>query len=168
MGPVISIFYTNNIRANVARNSAETKVVTYVDDTQTLDQCPRKDLLRVLQEVKKNLDRAGYCYTELQLTMNAAKARILLCGATRMLSRVREAAVLEIAAQTVQVGTAVENLAIHLYGHRTFGTHVSDMSQQVCSILTYLSCVRRSLTEKTIKLLVQTLILRRLDYCYVV
>ena len=75
---------------------------------------------------------------------------------------------LDTAARTVQAGTAVKDLGIHLDGHLTSGTHVHHLFQQMCGILTYLSRAHHFLTEEAINLLVQGLVICRLDYCFVV
>ena len=62
----------------------------------------------------------------------------------------------------------VRDLCVYLDSHMTFPEHMDHVAQQMSGILCYISMIRHFLTEEATKLLVETSVLTRLDYCSVV
>ena len=62
----------------------------------------------------------------------------------------------------------LRDLGVHLDSHMTFGEHADQVAQQMSGILCYISRIRHFLTEEATRLLVEALVLTRLDYCPVV
>ena len=165
LGPTLFILYTNGILEKMPMSTPNGVAVSYADDTQCLEQFRPNCLTDMLQQAGRNLELTRLRFAEMNLKMNAAKTQGLLCGKKLLLSRVPGLPAMDIGGKSLELETVVKDLGVLLDSHMTFSAHAEHIARQMSGTLCYLSRIRHFLTKEATVLLVQTLVLTRLDYC---
>ena len=82
-----------------------------------------------------------------------------------MCHRTRWALATDIGGQTLEPETVVMYLEVLLDSHMTCNAHADNTAEQMRGILCYLLRTQHFLTEEATRLLMQTLVVTKLDYC---
>ena len=98
------------------------------------------------------------------LKLNYEKTEFLLVGTKQQLSKITNINV-KIDHDEIKPVSSIRNLGYHQDAEMKNAEHVNKLCKQLYPILKRIAKVRQSLTKEATKILIQSLVLRRIDYC---
>ena len=98
------------------------------------------------------------------LKLNNDKTEVMLIGTRQQLTKLPEVTV-TIGNESIKPAETVRNLGIHWNKTMTTTTHINRLSSQLFSTLQAINKIRHLLDNDTTKIVMQALIISKLDYC---
>ena len=99
------------------------------------------------------------------LKPNDEKTEFLLVGTKQQLSKITNINV-KIGYDEIKPVSSIRNLGYHWDAEMKNAEHVNKLCRQLYPTLKRISKVRQSLTKDTTKILIQSLVLGKIDYCH--
>ena len=134
----------------------------YADDTSlyvSLSNSSDTDRLNSLQIC---LEHISEWFASNRLKLNPEKTECLLCGPTSVTSRQLS---INVCGQTIQSSAQVKSLGIIFDYDLSLSQHVSQLCRSSFYILKHIRGIRQYANEPTVRLIVQSFIFSKLDYC---
>ena len=98
------------------------------------------------------------------LKLNDEKTEFLLVGTKQQLSKITDINI-KIGHDEIKPVSSIRNLGYHQDAEMKNAKHVNKLCKQLYPILKRIAKVRQSLTKEATKILIQSLVLGRIDYC---
>ena len=142
---------------------------SYADDQQNYASfkpvCPKSRDECIIKIQNCISDIRDWMHTNL-LKLNDSKTEVIMIGTPQMLKQVNESNV------TIKIGTdiihpveSVHNLGFHMDRYFKNTAHVNKLCSTLYLTLKRIGKIRHLLDQSTLKILMQALLLSRLDYC---
>ncbi len=133
----------------------------YADDTQLYLSFPPDDQT-VAAQISGCLADISAWMKEHHLQLNLAKTELLVFPATPTL---QHDFTIQLGSSTITPSASVRNLSVIFDGQLTFKEHIAKTARSCRFALHNIRKIRPFLTEHAAQLLVQALVISRLDYC---
>jgi len=162
LGPVLFAMYISPIGNIVAAHSL--RYHQYADDTQlymTLkpgDGCTFDAITRCVDDVNR-------WFLENCMMLNPHKTEAIIFGTRIQREKIDTAAGIKVAGTVVQFSDSVKLLGVKLDATLTLDRHVADVVRSCSYHTRALRHIRSSLNLETAKMIAQSLVSTRLDYC---
>ena len=164
LGPILfNIYVRNFIRV---LEDAGFKVHGYADDHQVSQIFSiefQYDAIRY--SVPRCLDIIAYWMKTSFLKLNATKSQVIIFAPPNLASQVHIDVIKLRDGSTIPVSTLVTNLGFLFDSALTFSPQINSICSQSYRLLRNLSTVRKFLSQKDLQILVQSIIVSRIDNC---
>ena len=161
LGPILFVLYTADILSLVEDGGLLPHM--YADDTQVYGSCPPTAAKELSQKLSDCVNAVASWMTSNRLQLNANKTEVLWCATGRRQYQLPTDP-LPVAGAPVLPVTSVCDLGICVDGDLVMRTHVQRTVSRCFAALRQLRQIRRCVTADTLRTLVVSLVLSRLDY----
>ena len=139
-------------------------IVQFADDTQILVTGKKQDLATIISLTETALHETFRWFCQHGMKTNASKTKMLVLGTPAMLRSLPPVTVSFCGTELKDTGT-VKNLGLHLDRHLNYQTHIDVMTAKCTGILIALSHARHVMPARTLKVVVQALVISIVRYC---
>ena len=139
-------------------------IVQFADDTQILVTGKKRDLATIVSLTETALDIIYRWFCQHGMKTNASKTKMLVLGTPAMLRSLPPVTISFCETVLRDTGT-VKNLGLHLDRHLSYQPHIDAMTAKCTGILIALSHARHVMPARTLKVVVQALVLSIVRYC---
>lgn len=167
LGPLLFILYTSNITS--IAHSFGISIHLYADDTQLYVKLSTMDIVDTKSRLIQCIQKIQAWCASMRLKLNAAKTELIWFD--RKMSRDNDndlpSKTLNLEANSLNISPSkvVRDLGVLIDCQLTMVNHVSAVSRACYFHLRRIRQVRRCLNEHCLRILVQALVLSRIDYC---
>jgi len=162
LGPLLFVLYTGDIQAIV--ESFGLTAHCFADDTQIYFFCRPDEAASLKLRVLECVKALTVWTTSNRLKLNPEKTEFLWAATHRRLHLI-DASPFELGAASIQPVQTVRNLGVLLDNDLLLSTHISKTVSTCFYQLRQLKAVRRSLTPEGARILINSFVVSRLDYC---
>ena len=138
-------------------------IVQFADDTQILVTSKKQDLATIISLTETALHETFRWFCQHGMKTNASKTKMLVLGTPAMLRSLPPVTVSFCGTELKDTGT-VKNLGLHLDRHLNYQTHIDVMTAKCTGILIALSHARHVMPARTLKVVVQALVISIVRY----
>ena len=158
---ILYLLYSNDLSMCVGEGVS---IIQYADDTQVLVSGKKKDLSNLIAQMEKALAALFQWFCGNGLKVNAQKTQMIVLGTSQMLRDLPPVS-LTFNGTTVTESREVKNLGLTIDRSMNFHAHVDCMTRKCTGILVALSHARHVIPGKTLKVIVESLVLSVVRYC---
>jgi hypothetical protein len=163
LGPLLFNAYIADI-SRIISPFMNIKYVMYADDLQLVTSCQPKNIITSLAELESCIRNVRQWLSDNYLVINDSKTELIVFGSRSHLKNLPQFH-LQVGDVHIDASQTVRNLGVIFDSELRFDQHASKISRMCYWQLKLLTRYRRSLNKKTSKLLIDSLILSRVDYC---
>ena len=164
LGPILFSLYTSPLRDICHQHN--TNFHTFADDQQSYFS-----FQPIQNEIDEGISRLQNCISDIRTWMrtnlpklNDDKTEVMLIGTRQQLSKLPEVTV-KIGNESIIPTDTAQNLGMYWNKTMTTTTHINRLSGQLFNTLQAINKIRHLLDIDTTKIVMQALIISRLDYC---
>ena len=164
LGPILFNIYVNDLKEFLS----DCYFVQYADDTQIIidgDIDNLEDLIRRAEEV---LCRVKLYFNNNGLLLNENKTQCIFLGSRQYLSEIGNNIHVSFNGTVIKPLESVKNLGVHFDKYMTFEKHVDELCRKVMGTLIYLNRIKKLFDPETRLIVVQSLVLSLINYCFIV
>ena len=158
---VLYMLFANDLSLHVPDGVT---IVQFADDTQILVTGKKRDLATIVSLTETALDIIYRWFCQHGMKTNASKTKMLVLGTPAMLRSLPPVTISFCETVLRDTGT-VKNLGLHLDRHLSYQPHIDAMTAKCTGILIALSHARHVMPARTLKVVVQALVLSIVRYC---
>lgn len=162
LGPLLFSIYVRPLGDIIKKHDVQYKF--YADDLQlyhSFHPNAANDAINKLEGCTREIQR---WLLHNWLSLNAAKSELILCGTRQQLSKLPNFSI-QIAGSVLTRKESARDLGVILDENMGFDRHVKIVSRNALFHLKSIARLRRSLSQSHAQLLVNALVLSRLDFC---
>jgi hypothetical protein len=161
LGPILFVLYTADLIALIEHGGLLPHL--YADDTQVYGSCPPTAVGAFSARLTDCVDAVASWMKSNRLQLNSDKTEILWCATGRRQHQLPTDAV-SVNGVSVPPVTSVRDLGIYIDADLVMRTHVQRTVSRCFAALRQLRQIRRCVSADTLRTLVVSLVLSRLDY----
>ena len=161
LGPILFVLYTADLISLVENSGLLPHL--YADDTQVYGSCRPSAIAAFSVKLSQCLDDVAMWMSSNRLQLNSDKTEVLWCATGRRQHQLPTEALPVNGAPVLPV-TSVRNLGIYIDADLVMRTHVQRTVSCCFATLRQLRQIRRCVSADTLRTLVVSLVLSRLDY----
>lgn len=162
LGPVLFVLYTNCL-ANVI-DAFRINHYAYADDNTLMDSFKKLKINEALHRVSQCSTAIKTWMNENKLKLNEEKTEAMLVG-TKARILAENSKSLDICGSEIQFSSNVKNLGVYLDPCLTMENQVNNICRYSYFHLRGIGNIRHLITTEAAKILVQSLVHSRIDYC---
>ena len=164
LGPILFTIYVNDL----IQFLPNCFVVQYADDTQILIEGEISDTEALIQRAEEVLNRAKLYFQRNGLLLNEKKTQCIFIGSRQYMAQMNVDIAINFNGTLIKPMECVKNLGVYFDRFMSFETHVEELYKKVMGTLIYLNRVKDSFEAQTRVIVVQSLALSLINYCFVV
>jgi len=161
LGPLLFSIYT----ARFAHSVTYSKIHMYADDTQICHAINSQNVAESITELNTDVNNLADISMKHNLKLNAAKSSIIFFGNKISRTNISANSVVAVNNTNIPVVKTVKNLGVYFDSDLRFKVHVTKCLQHGYSTLKLLFSNRHLLNQNLKKILCDSLVLSRLNYC---
>ena len=162
LGPVLYVMYTMSLGRVIDSHSVSHHM--YADDTQLYDSCAPSNFMSLSQNLERCCSSIKSWMTSNKLKLNEEKTEVLLCGTESMRKKIGAQSV-TIANADINIVSKAKNLGVILDSSLSMEHQINYVVKVTNYELCRISRMKQYLPIETLKTVVSSLVLSRLDYC---
>jgi hypothetical protein len=162
LGPILFVLYTVDLPSVIQRHRLAPHL--YADDTQIYGHCRPSDVDRFSTSVSDCVSDVAAWMCSNRLHLNTDKTELLWCASPRQQHRLPSVS-MSVAGCDVIPSKSVRDLGVFIDSDLTFRSHIDVIVSRCFAALRRLRAIRRYVSVPTLRTLVTSLVLSRLDYC---
>ena len=164
LGPILFNIYVNDLKSSLP----DCFIVQYADDTQIIIEGDIDQIDDLLRRAEAILNSAKVYFQRNGLSLNEKKTQCIFIGSRQFISRISDDVHLNFNGNIIKPMKVVKNLGVYFDRFLTFESHIDMLHRKVMGTLIYLNRVKDLFEPKTRIIVVQSLALSLINYCFVV
>ncbi len=140
-------------------------LVQYADDTQFIHTSTPSQLNLLIAEAERTLHKAREYFLTNGLKLNTKKTQCIFIGTRQLIPKITEHTAVTFHNTKIYSSSQVKTLGVHIDKYMTFDTHIHEMSRKVIGTLLYINRIKHCLGKPTRTIVIQSLVLSRINYC---
>ena len=160
LGPLLFTMYVTPIGDLMKRIQLRYQV--YADDTLILSTLRQQTLEHDIKDLDTKLSLLFQAFSQMKLRVNPDKTEVMLISSRKQKLNLAK---LDLAGENLTLQPSFKSLGITIDQHFSLTRHINSVTASCYNELRKLYKIRHYLTIETRKLVVQNLIISRLDYC---
>ncbi len=161
LGPILFGIYVNDLHFHV-----DCFLIQYADDTQFLHSGTIEDLNKIIKDSEDTYDKCRDYYLKNGLMFSSSKTQCIFIGNRQLLSNIPPKTTTNFNGTIIYPRKHVKNLGICIDRYILFDVHIHELNKKAMGILLYVSRIGDSLDKQTRVIVVQTLVLSLMEYCF--
>ena len=141
-------------------------IIQYADDTQILIEGDIANIDDLIKRAEDILKQAKIYFLHNGLLLNERKTQCIFIGSRQYISQIDVDISLNINGNIIQPLKTVKNLGVHFDQYMTFDKHIDKVYSKVMGTLIYLNRLKDSFEPETRLIVIQSLALSIIDYCF--
>ena len=164
LGPVLFNIYIRSLYSTIKRTGF--CVQGYADDQQIYKSFKPCDQVKILcMDVINCFKTIKNWMLDFHLQLNTGKTKIAVLAPPKVLNEIKIHGVYLTESACIRFVSTVKSLGVHIDEHLTLKNHIVSVKKESFSVLRNI-CKRKNLfTESQLKLIVNSLVVCKLDYC---
>ena len=164
LGPILFLIYVNDL----IEYFPNCFIVQYADDTQILLEGEIGEVQNLIKRAEEILIRMKLYFQQNGLLLNENKTQCIFIGSRQYISQIDENFIINFNGNKIKPQKEVKNLGLYFDQYMTFETHIDNVNRKVMGTLIYLNRIKDLFEPDTRSLVVQSLALSVIDYCFVI
>ena len=160
LGPVLFTIYTQPLAEEIERFNINYHF--YADDTQLYTSSSVNNLFQAIENFQNCIQAVKSWMNKNKLMLNEQKTDLIFIGSSRKAITVKE---MDIGGNSLELSKAVKNLGVYIDTDFTMTQQVNNLIRNINFILSNIRRIRHLITTQAASLLVNSLVLSRIDYC---
>ena len=164
LGPILFNIYVNDLVSPLPNCF----IVQYADDTQILLEGEIEDLKDLIKRAEEVLKIAKQYYLKNGLLLNEKKTQFIFIGSWFYINQIKDDITINFDGNQLKPMDSVKNLGIYFDRYMSFDSHIDHVYKKVMGVLIYLNRIKDLFEPQTRIIVVQSLALSLINYCFVV
>lgn len=161
LGPILFVIYVNDL----SKYLPGCFIIQYADDTQILIEGNIDDLNNLIHRAEEILNRAKCYFQKNGLLLNERKTQFIIIGSRQYVSEIGDVQI-NFNGNIIKPMNIVKNLGVYFDRYMSFESHVDEVYKKVMGTLIYLSRVKDAFELNTRTIVVQSLAMSIINYCF--
>ena len=162
LGPILFNIYVNDLKIFLGNYF----IIQYADDTQILLEGDINHIDDLIKRAEEVLNKVKYYFQINGLLLNESKTQCIFIGSRQYISGMNENIYINFNGNYIKPMTSVKNLGIFFDRYMTFETHINEVYKKVMGTLIYLNRMKDYFEPETRLIVVQSLALSHINYCF--
>ena len=163
LGPVLNTMYTAPLHHFIMKHNLSAHY--YADDTQVYLSCEPTELKHAIKRIEVCVMDMLQWLLANNLSLNASKSRVLLCGTRKQQTKIDRSAVIHIGDSAINIFDSARNLGVQLDSALSFDEHVNNVCHNCYLYIKRLVRIRQCLTTHSVAVLGAAIAASKLNYC---
>ena len=163
LGPILFSIYVNDL----IRHLPGCFVIQYADDTQIIIEGEIGNLRAIVHRAEEVLNRVKLYFNRNGLLLNEKNTQCIFIGSRQYVTQIDNISI-NFNGNIIEPMTRVKNLGVYFDQFMSFEVHIDELHRKVMGILIYLNRVKEYFEPRTRIIVVQSLALSLINYCFVI
>ena len=164
LGPILFNIYVNDLVTFLPNCF----IVQYADDTQILLEGKIEDVKDLIGRAEEILKLAKLYFLKNGLLLNERKTQCIFIGSWYFINQINDDISINFEGNEIKPMDNVKNLGIYFDRFLSFDHHIDYVYNKVIGVLIYLNRIKDSFEPQTRIIVVQSLALSLINYCFIV
>ena len=160
LGPILFALYINNIA-----NDLNCSIVFYADDAQFVIRGNINNIKGIIEATERTLTKLKIKFSQLGLKINPNKTQCIFVGSPTMTRNIDHNLYVNFDGYHINFSKNIKILGIILDENLLYDKHIESLCNKTKSTLIYLQRIKHKLDKATMKLIVESLVISKLNYC---
>jgi len=161
LGPLLFLIYTAKFPDSINFGS----IHMYADDTQICQAITPENHIQSITQLESDIENLVTIAKIHNLNINPTKSSIILFGNKLLRNSIKDSVIISVNNTTIPVVDSVKNLGVYFDSDLRFKHHITKCLQHGYSVLKLLFSNRHLLSQDIRRILCDSLILSKLNYC---
>ena len=164
LGPILFNIYVNDLVTFLP----DSFIVQYANDTQILLEGKIEDLEDLVKKAEEILKLAKQYFLRNGLLLNEKKTQCIFIGSWYYINQIKDDITINFNGNQLKPMDSVKNLGIYFDRFMSFDSHIDYIHKKVMGVLIYLNRIKELFEPETRTIIVQSLALSLINYCFIV
>ena len=164
LGPILYTMYVMPLGNVIKSNSTSINYHMYADDTQLYDSCPLSDISNITNSIESCCQSVGNWMLNNKLKLNDDKTEVLVCATENKLKTIPITSI-TIGENVIKISDKAKNLGVYIDSSLSMEDQINYTVKIMNLELRKINQMKKYLPQSSLKTIVCSFILSRLDYC---
>lgn len=164
LGPILFNIYVNDLKKFLTNCF----IIQYADDTQILLEGKVESIKELIKKAEETLNKVKFYFQTNGLLLNESKTQCIFIGSRQYISEINDNIQIDFNGNSIRPMKSVKNLGVHFDRYMSFESHIDELYKKVMGTLIYLNRVKDFFEPDTRLIVVQSLALSLINYCFVI
>ena len=162
LGPLLFSIYINDM----SKVGGECDLVQYADDAQFIFSGSPNDVKAITDQAERTMSRAKHYFDSNGLKVNPQKTQVIFVGSRQNIAKIPADTKINFDGNLIEPINHVKNLGVIFDNYMSFDKHIDEVCRKTIGTLIYLNYIKNKIDRETRIMLVQSLAMSKVDYCF--
>ena len=162
LGPLLFTIFVNDM----FKVATDCDLVQYADDSQFIFVGSPNDIMDLKRQAEQTMKKAKLYFDSNGLKVNPQKTQVIFIGSRQNIAKVPSDLKMDFDGVLIEPSNLVKNLGVVFDNYMTFEKHINDLRRKTMGSLLFLNHLKDKVEKDTRIMLVQSLALCSIDYCF--
>lgn len=164
LGPILFNVYVNDLKKFLGNCF----IIQYADDTQIVIEGKVENIEELIRRAEEILNKVKLYFQMNGLLLNESKTQCIFIGSRQYISKINDTVQINFNGNIIRPMKSVKNLGVHFDRYMSFEPHIDELYKKVMGTLIYLNRVKDFFEAETRLIVVQSLALSLINYCFII